>query len=63
MSSSGVPWRLELFFRSTSELQNKVSPFVREHGMQRLNITTKGKDDALLEWCQTILEAVPTADV
>ena len=63
MSGSGVPWRLELFFKSTAELQNKVIPFIREHGIRRLNITNKGKGDPLIEWCQTILQAVPTADV
>ena len=28
-----------------------------------MNITNKGKSDPLVEWCQTILLAVPTADV
>ena len=63
MSSSGVPWRLELFFKSTAELQSKVIPFIRDHGIRRVNITNKGTDDPLMEWCQTILLAVPTADV
>lgn len=38
---SAVPWRLELFFKSTSELQSKVIPFIKQHGLRRINITNK----------------------
>ena len=36
-----APWRLELFFKSTAELKSKVLPFIKEHGITRINITNK----------------------
>lgn len=36
-----APWRLELFFKLTAELKSKVLPFIKEHGISRINITNK----------------------
>lgn len=34
-------WRLELFFKSQKDLQEKVVPFLMEHSIKRINITNK----------------------
>lgn len=34
-------WRLELFFKAQSELSAKRIPFIKEHDVQRLNLTNK----------------------
>ncbi len=34
-------WRLELFFKSQKDLQEKVVPFLKEHSIKRINITNK----------------------
>ena len=34
-------WRLELFYKTSKELRDKTLPFLKEHGIQRLNLTNK----------------------
>ena len=41
MVCSAIPWRLELFFKSISELQTRVIPFIKEHGITHINLTNK----------------------
>lgn len=41
MDGFSKTWRLELFFKSSKELQEKCLPLLKEHSIQRLNITNK----------------------
>ena len=38
---SGAQWRLELFFKSGKELQDRVIPFLKENGIKHVNLTNK----------------------
>ncbi|BDA42017.1 hypothetical protein COCOBI_02-8180 [Coccomyxa sp. Obi] len=61
--SSPVSWRLELFFKSKKELQERIVPFLKENSIKRVNLTNKTKEDQLLECCRIISSAVPSAEI
>ncbi|KAJ1446324.1 hypothetical protein M885DRAFT_625356 [Pelagophyceae sp. CCMP2097] len=54
--------RIELFFKSDSELRQRVR-FLSEAGFDRFNVVHKDKRDTLAAWVATILEECPRADV
>lgn len=39
--SGALQWRLELFFKTKKELQDKVIPFLKDNGIKRINLTNK----------------------
>lgn len=41
MGSFKKNWRLELFYKTTSELREKTLPFLKEHDIHRINLTNK----------------------
>jgi hypothetical protein len=58
-------WRLELFFKSPSDLRLNTLPFLRAHHhlFRGVNITNKSKDDDLLESVSILQQELPNLDV
>lgn len=46
--SVATSWRLELFFKSKKDLQDRVVPFLKENGIKRVNITNKVRQKLLV---------------
>ncbi|KAK9824464.1 hypothetical protein WJX72_010479 [[Myrmecia] bisecta] len=61
--NKATAWRLELFFKTQTELQDKVIPFLRSNSVARVNLTNKTKDDKLLDSAKLLKDALPDLDV
>ena len=58
-------WRLELFFKSSSELRLQTLPFLKahQHTFRGVNLTNKSKDDDLLESVSILRQELPNLDI
>lgn len=58
-------WRLELFFKSSTDLRLKTLPFLRahQHMFRGVNLTNKSKDDNLLEYVSILRQELPNLDI
>lgn len=54
--------RVELFFKTKSELKDRVK-FLCDNGVTAFNIVNKDKKDALEDWCAVIAEQAPDSSV
>lgn len=61
-SSLSEKGRVELFFKSPSELRDRVR-FLRSSGVSSFNLVNKDKKDDVEAWVDTIREVCPEADV
>lgn len=50
-------WRLELFFKSPTQLKEQIH-FIKDNHIQRINLTNKAKDDKLLQSIQQIRDTL-----
>lgn len=56
-------WRLELFFKTPADLEQRVIPFLKANGISRVNITNKDKSDDLAGVLAALRAALPGLDV
>jgi deoxyribodipyrimidine photolyase len=54
--------RVELFFKTKSELRDRVK-FLSDNGVSAFNLVNKDKNDAMEDWCAVIAEQYPNASV
>ena len=54
--------RVELFFKSKSELKDRVK-FLGDNGVTAFNLVNKDKKDAMEDWCAVIAEQSPDSSV
>ena len=54
--------RVELFFKTKSELKDRVK-FLCENGVTAFNLVNKDKKDAMEDWCAVIAEQAPDCSV
>lgn len=54
--------RVELFFKTKSELRERVR-FLRDNGIHAYNLVNKDKKDALEDWCAVVAEEAPNSSV
>ena len=62
MASPGTAGRIELFFKSPAELQDRVR-FLRSSGIVSFNLVNKDKRDDMEGWIDSIREVYPEADI
>ncbi|KAJ3088163.1 hypothetical protein HK102_009425, partial [Quaeritorhiza haematococci] len=57
-------WRLELYFKSQTDLEELVIPFLQAHpSLRRVNITNKVNNEPLLKYVETLTTALPDIDL
>jgi len=61
-SPSAAAGRIELFFKSSSELKDRVR-FLRSSGISSFNLVNKDKKDDMDTWINSIREVFPEADI
>lgn len=61
-SSSSAAGRVELFFKTPSELQERVR-YLRSCGISSFNIVNKDKKDDMHKWIDSIREVYPEANI
>jgi len=62
LASPAAAGRIELFFKSPAELQDRVR-FLRSSGVSSFNLVNKDKRDDMAGWIDTIREVYPEADI
>jgi len=61
-SPSAAAGRVELFFKSPSELKDRIR-FLRSFGISSFNLVNKDKKDKMDTWVNSIREVYPDADI
>mmetsp|Transcript_5704 Transcript_5704/g.13639 ORF Transcript_5704/g.13639 Transcript_5704/m.13639 type:complete len:326 (+) Transcript_5704:77-1054(+) len=62
LASPGAAGRIELFFKSPADLQDRVR-FLRSSGIVSFNLVNKDKRDDMEGWIDSIREVYPEADI
>jgi len=54
--------RIELFFKTSSDLRERVS-FLHKHGVKSFNLVNKSNRDTVSDWADVIREEIPKASI
>mmetsp|Transcript_25155 Transcript_25155/g.35065 ORF Transcript_25155/g.35065 Transcript_25155/m.35065 type:complete len:411 (+) Transcript_25155:2533-3765(+) len=54
--------RFELYFKTSVELMRQI-PFLKRHGITRVNLPNKGKHDGVADWCSDLVKAYSDVEV